>query len=128
MLKATIVVCAVLLSGCAVGTNINTLPAATTPAAVQGWVSLGDGRRFAGELLTVTDDRLVMLIANRLIELPVASIRQFQFSPFAKGSAQPTQEQLERMRGASRFPYGIPDTALTALLARSGQSSIESVQ
>jgi hypothetical protein len=128
MLKAMIVMCALLSSACAVGTDIKKVPAATSAAAVSGWVWLGGEHRYNGELLTVSDDRMVILMPNRLIEVPLTKVKQFAFKPFARGGVPPDSVQLARMRSASRFPYGIPDAALAALLARSGQTAIECVE
>ena len=129
MLKQTMVAACVLLgAGCAVGTNIKSQPAATTPAGVTGWVWLGGDHRYNGELLTVANDRMVILMPNRLIEVELSRVKQFSFKPFAKGGTPPDSAQLARMRNASRFPYGIPEPVLTALLARSGQTAIECVE
>src|SRR5688572_9148690 len=128
MLKAMIVACALFCSACAVGTDIKTVPAVATPQGVSGWVWLGGEHRYTGELLTVSTDRMVILMPNRLIEVPLAKVKQYSFKPFAKGGVTPDSVQLARIRNASRFPYGIPDAALAALLARSGQSAIVSVE
>jgi hypothetical protein len=127
MLKRLIVMCTVMSAGCALGTNINKHPAATSPAGVTGFVSVDKARSYEGELLSISDDRYVMLVANRVIAVPLASSARFYFKPFAHGWGVPESEQLARMRRASRFPYGIPDAVLAALLTRSGQTVIEEV-
>ena len=126
MFRSLILLC-VVLGGCAIGKKIDSVPAAVTPAGAQGWLSLGGDRRFAGEVLSVTETGIIMLTAEqRVTEIPIERIQRMEFKPFVTHDVPPRQ-QLTRLRAASRFPFGIPDPALAALLARSGQPSIEYV-
>lgn len=126
MTRLIAVLCA-LLSGCALGKNVNSVPAAVTPSGAEGRLQLERGT-LTGELLTVTDSSVIVLNAQqKVISLPLARIRGLEFKPFVNTERRPDQQQLGVLRRISRFPFGIPSAALAALLAHAGQSSIESV-
>ena len=126
MTRSIAVLC-VLLSGCAVGKNVNSVPVAVTPSGAEGRLQLEQGT-LTGELLSVTDSSVIVLNAQqKVVSLPLVRIRGLEFKPFVINVGRPDQQQLGVLRRISRFPFGIPDAALAALLARSGQSSIESV-
>jgi hypothetical protein len=117
----------VLLSGCALGKNVNSVPAAVTASGAQGRLEV-ERSILTVELLTVDNSSVIMLDAQqKVISLPLARIRRFEFKPFVVDDGPPDEHQRGVLRRISRFPFGIPDAALAALLARSGQASIESV-
>ncbi|HEY0673286.1 MAG TPA: hypothetical protein VGD27_13505 [Longimicrobiales bacterium] len=128
MCRVLIMICLALLTGCKVGKNVKNVPAAVTPAGVSGWAEV-DGTRYQGEILTATDSSIVLLAAprQRLLEIPAARIKRLDFRPFLSHDETLQAADLAQLRNASRFPYGIPENALAALLAHYNQQAIERI-
>lgn len=128
MRKTIVIGCVLFISGCFVGKNVRKEPAAITAAGAVGWVE-ANRVHYEGTLLAITDTTLVLQLgtSQRLIEVPTRVIRHFDFNPFGGGS-NPTAAELNLLRQASRFPFGIPESALASLLARADQAAIERIQ
>ena len=105
-----------------------------SPRGASVVVHLADGRRLAGELLAVRDSSLLLLLpGNRVAVGHVADVDRVDLGTFG-WSRQLDRNALtspggqERARQASRFPYGLPDPALRAVLARFGQASPDTLR
>ena len=72
------------------------------------------------------DSAYVMLVTDRVVIVPyrVLSAGSFDHQDWATfdSFAQPSGETRQRLRWDSRFPFGMQDRALAALLRASGQS------
>ena len=103
---------------------------ALQPNGVQGTLTVTGGKRVHGELLEVRDSAYVLLVDNRVAVVPYRAIQEagFEHQDWACCSyANPSASVRERLRWSSRFPFGIRDEALAALLRASGQTRPDSV-
>ena len=105
-----------------------------SPRGASVVVHLTDRRRLAGELLAVRDSSLLLLLpGNRVAVGRVADVDRVDLGTFGWSrqldrNALTSPGGLERARQASRFPYGLPDPALRAMLARFGQTSPDTLR
>jgi hypothetical protein len=116
-----------VLSGCAIGAPAaRNLPVAVSPQGIQGSVAVAE-QVYQGELLTVTDSAIV-LAAGKLMSINRAQAGEIAFGPYVRANGRlMSAQQWETLRMGSRFPYGIPPTALEALLRRYEQTAVEVV-
>jgi hypothetical protein len=81
-------------------------------------------RTYEGELLTVTRADLTMRTSEAVVVIPYSQIESGDFSAIDVGIAKaPSPRNLDQLRYASRFPYGIPDAAMKAILSKMGRSA-----
>jgi len=96
-----------------------------TPAGVRAVLHVRRGPEVAGELLEVRDSSYVLLVNNRVTVVPYQVIMGVQLDrrDWADFSSltQPTAATRQQLRFDSRFPFGMRDSALAALLKASGQ-------
>lgn len=99
---------------------------ALSPHGVHGVLHLRTGAEAGGELLEVRDSAYVLLINDRVTVVPFTAIATGTFEHqdwMSFGSAAtPNAETRQRLRWDSRFPFGIRDPALAALL-RAGKQT-----
>ena len=127
MTKRIALIGLLILGGCAVGPNIKRQNAAITHSGVKGIIEVGS-KGYSGELLTGTDTSLIMLMPPaRLVEIPHRIVTAAKFKPFVHRSRAPAAHEFLKLRHASRFPFGIPQTVLASLLDRAGQTQIQLV-
>jgi hypothetical protein len=93
---------------------------------VHGFLRAKGGISIRGELLEVRDSAYVMLVGNRVTIVPyrVLSSGSFERQDWTTfdSFASPSLETLQRLRWDSRFPFGMQDRALTALLRAADQT------
>jgi len=117
-------VLALVLSGCIyTGGSPAKSPLANSPEGVAGVVTVAT-RVYEGELLTVTRADLTMRTSEAVVVIPYSQIDSGGFSAIdVHIVGAPSSRNLDQLRYASRFPYGIPDAALKAILSRMGRSA-----
>lgn len=100
-----------LATGCRFGPKMEKLSVARGPggAAIEAATLTGPVN---GELVSVTDDGVVVLQANRLINVRFAEIRNARFKELGSdyrfgGQKRPDPDRIARLRRVSRFPQGI---------------------
>ncbi|HJP86727.1 MAG TPA: hypothetical protein VJ852_12095 [Gemmatimonadaceae bacterium] len=96
---------------------------ANSPQGVAGIVTVGP-RVYEGELLTVTRTDLTLRTSTTVVVIPFSQIERGGFSEidvYIAGAPSPTN--LDQLRYASRFPYGIPAPAMKAILSSMGRSA-----
>jgi hypothetical protein len=115
-----------LVAACYTSPKPEAYAPALSPAGVRGALRLRSGGNVAGELLEVRDSAYVMLINSRVTIVPYSAIASGEFDHqdwMAFGSvASPNADTRQRLRWDSRFPFGIRDPALAALL-RAGRQT-----
>jgi hypothetical protein len=97
-----------------------------TRAAGTGTTITTAASQIAGELLEVRDTALVVLTSSRVTLIPNRVITAMYFVDlprFHTGSL--TSDETRRLRLLSRFPYGMPDQALTQLMSSRRQDTLE---
>jgi hypothetical protein len=122
-----LVLAALLLSAaCYTSPKPEVYAPALSPNGVHGSLHLRTGAEAAGELLEVRDSAYVLLINDRVTVVPFSAIASGTFEHqdwMSFGSvAMPNAETRQRLRWDSRFPFGIRDPALAALL-RAGKQT-----
>ena len=115
-----------LAAGCYTSPKPEVYGPALSPTGIQGILQATSGIRISGELLEVRDSAYVMLVSDRVVIIPyrVLSSGSFDHQDWATfdSFARPSVETRQRLRWDSRFPFGMQDRALAALLRASGQS------
>jgi hypothetical protein len=104
---------------------------ALSPNGVHAGLRLRTGAEAAGELLEVRDSAYVLLINDRVTVVPFSAIASGTFEHqdwMSFGSvATPNAETRQRLRWDSRFPFGMRDPALAALLRAGKQTEPDMV-
>ncbi len=89
-------------------------------------VHLSAGYSRVGELIGTSDSTLVMLIGEHVVAGKFAEVRGVTLRSTPWQSYRPgTREAAAPLARASRFPFGVTDAALAALLAQTKQSTLE---
>lgn len=112
------------VSGCIyTGGSPSKAPLANSPEGVAGVVTVSS-RTYEGELLTVTRADLTMRTSEAVVVIPYSQIESGDFSAIDVTIVRaPSPRNLDQLRYASRFPYGIPDAAMKAILSQMGRSA-----
>ena len=114
-----------LTSACRTSPAPDRFRPAFVPNGVHGVITLDSGKRVEVELLEVTDTAYVVLTGNRVAVAPYRALRRVYFEHQdwmdQPDHADPSSELRERLRYASRFPFGMPAATLAELLRRGGQ-------
>ncbi len=113
--------------GCQHGPSRSQLDMVAAANGVNAFVKVG-AETVDGELLTI--DRTGLLLRTRkLVFIPSTILSEAQFPILGKGytirNGTVSQDKLETIRLASRFPYGISSDVLARLLASLNQTEIE---
>ena len=86
-------------------------------------------RVFEGELLAVTPADLTMLTSTGVIVIPFSQIARGVFPAIdVRISGTPSPTKFDQLRYASRFPYGIPEPAMKAILSHVIRSAPDTVR
>ena len=117
-------VLALAASGCIyTGGSPSKAPLANSPEGVAGVVTVAT-HVYEGELLTVTRADLTMRTSEAIVVIPYSLVESGRFSAIdVHIVGAPSQTNLDQLRYASRFPYGIPDAAMKAILSKMGRSA-----
>lgn len=128
---------ALALAACQIGPGLGRYPFVQRPEGVDVGASVG-GRSYAGELLAVQDEELLLLIARpagtgkRIVSIPFGAIEAAEFGKLGRKYAlrdgrPPAPETRERLRLVSRFPAGLSEELLGRLLQAYGQVEVERI-
>ena len=122
---------ATVISACFTSVQPRHFAPAHEATGVMGKVAVTGGRELSGELLAVNDTGYVMLIDSRVTVAPYGKLSAARFAQLgqvtrAAGEA-PRSKDRSRLALYARFPYGIPAPAMAALLAKSGQTTQDTV-
>jgi hypothetical protein len=122
-----LVLAALLLSAaCYTSPKPEGYPPALSPTGAHAVLRLRTGAEAVGELLEVRDSAYVLLVNDRVTVVPFTTIASGIFEHqdwMSFGSvASPNAETRQRLRWDSRFPFGMRDPALAALL-RAGKQT-----
>lgn len=116
-----------LVAGCWTSPAPREFPPARAPGGVRTLLETQSGTQVSGELLEVRDSAYVVLFSNRVTIVPFLSLRHAEFQHQDWGQfgsyTHPSAGMRDRMRWYSRFPFGMNDMALAALLQASGQTT-----
>ena len=120
----TLGILALVVGGCIyTGGSPLKSPLANSPEGVAGVVTVAT-HVYEGELLTVTRADLTMRTSEAVVVIPYSQIESGGFSAIDVNIVgAPSPRNLDQLRYASRFPYGIPDAAMKAILAKMGRSA-----
>jgi hypothetical protein len=104
-----------------------TLAVATGPRGVSGQLWFLDKTNVRIELLEVRDTAYLVMHEGRVALVPYASVAEASFEtvgPLEIGRGRvPSAKTRERLRFLSRYPYGVPEAALSELLRSAGQDA-----
>jgi hypothetical protein len=103
-------------------------PNVLSPRGASGVVRVGLDL-YEGELLAATSYDYVMLLPKRLVVIPYSIAWSAEFKSVSiRATGDPSNEHLTQLRYASRFPYGIPAPAMTAILGTTGQNAPDTIR
>lgn len=124
-MRSFLVVLLGALAGAACYTSRDPLrdPRALSPRGVHGDIETS-ARNYSGELLALTDADFVLLTDERLVVIPFVVARDGKFGSIGVSTfGAPWERHAEQLRYSSRYPYGIPPAALSAILRSKGQEA-----
>jgi hypothetical protein len=117
-----------LSASCFTSPPLSRDPIVQSPLGVHGAISVG-AQRFAGELLAITTADFVLLTDRRLVVIPFMLAGPGDFSAIdIRTYGAPWGRHVEQLRLASRFPHGIPDEAMKAILTSRGQTAPDTIK
>ena len=115
-------------AACYTSPPLDAFPPARKPGGINASIKMMNGRSFGAELLTVNDTAYVLSWNQYVGVARYSDVKQAELEGIGYVNewekTKPARDALYRARLMSRFPYGIPDTALTQLLAVKQQSAI----
>lgn len=125
-----------LLAGAAAGCM--TSPAvekSARPRTAEGLavsLDLMNGRTIAGELLMLDSASVTLLTPEGITVAPHVAVEEVRFAGFPRlrpdrGMYYLPPGIMDRIRLESRYPYGIPDPALQAIMRAKSQSRVDTV-
>lgn len=114
---------AILVAGCSIGTNPEHFIPAVSPNGVRGTLLLKDGTSLPVELLAVSDSALTVLVRDSVAIAGYDDVARLQLVQIGTAYRFTPGTFLDEARMASRYPAGIPDHVMTALLGVSGQTA-----
>jgi hypothetical protein len=129
MSRVPMLMLALALAACSIGTRVEREPVAVGPAGTRIEVEL-ETREIAGELLEVQDTAVLLLSdANRIILVPLDAIRTMNvvgvIQHFIRRGRIPTPAQRDRLRLFARYPQGLTSELRDRLLRAYDQAEYE---
>jgi len=122
-------VLACVATGCIyTGGSPSKSPLANSPEGVAGVVTAAT-QVYEGELLAVTKADLTMRTAEAVVVIPYSLVESGGFAAIDVDIVgAPSLRNLDQLRYASRYPYGIPDAAMKAILSKLARSGPDTVR
>jgi hypothetical protein len=116
------------LNGCHMGPRPESFPPAQRPEGIAARL-VTRTRQVRGEVLVVQDTALIVRSGDSLYFVPVAVIREGTFptlpeADIRRGAFVRKKDGRERLQLVSRFPQGLSDDRLQAVLAAYGQRAL----
>ena len=121
---------ALAVAGCTTGPRVRDYEPAQEPSGVRGELTLRDGRKLYVELLQLQDTAFLVQANSLVLVVPFRVLTTATFLQIGRvvwNCRGPNSDDWEQLRLASRFPYGVPNVALSALLGRAGQAAAENL-
>jgi hypothetical protein len=116
---------AALAAACFTSPLPERLAVATGPRGVSGEIWFLDESKVRVELLEVRDTAYLVMHDGRIALLPYATVAEASFEtvgPLMIGDGRvPPAKLRERLRFLSRYPFGVPEAAMSELLRSAGQ-------
>ena len=125
-MRALALAALVLVTGCVmrVGQHVRDYPAATRAEGTQVAITTY-ADSIQGELVEARDTALVVASPTRLALVPLRWITVASFADLRRRPERPlSQSDIERLRFLSRYPYGMPSPALSAMLSARNQAAL----
>lgn len=98
-------------------------PHALSPLGVHGEIQTS-ARDYSGELLALTDADFILLTSEGVVVIPFSVAGDGKFASIGVSTVgAPWDRHARQLRYASRYPYGIPPAALTAILRSKAQAA-----
>jgi hypothetical protein len=111
---------------CHLGGRVDRFAPAKQPQGVAVTFWLRGGATGQGELLTVQDTALVVLVQDSVTLVPYRVLQAGRFSQVGElTETPPTKDFAARLRLVNRFPQGLTPEMLARLLAAYGQSALK---
>lgn len=113
---------ALAVAGCSVGGNLERVASSYTPRGASAALYVRNDTPRRIELLTANDSGLVVLHQERVKSVRFEHVRQLRIDGLDQYREPFEADEIAAIRRVSRFPYGISDDVMRALLAASGQT------
>ena len=129
-MRGLIIALALGAGGCRLGPKIEEIQAANSPAGVATKVVTGSSS-YEGELLALGDDRLLLLVEDRLTVIPYGIIESVQPERLGHLDGDDLREKqsqkVERVILWTRYPQGVTVDLLQQLLRAYNQTKVVTV-
>ena len=114
---------ATLAAGCSIGIQEQHFIPAVSANGVRGTMLLHDGTRLPVEMLEVSDSSFTVLTRDSIAIVSHADVARLRLDQMGIAHRIVKGANLDEVRAASRYPYGITEQVMAALLAASGQTA-----
>lgn len=125
--RACLTIVVLAAGACFTGPSAGSFTPAVSGHGVDAHLHLGR-RRVEGELLELRDTGYVVINTLGVQIVPFSGVDAASFDGLGSLYGTPGSDWSERLRLASRFPHGMPDSALAQLLAVTHQSQMTYVR
>ena len=103
-------------------------PAVRSPLGVHSEIDAGN-TRYSGELLAISGSDFTLLTERGVVVIPFAIAADGRFKTIDVSTYHaPWEVHAQQLKYASRYPYGIPDAALAAILRQRGQTAPDTIK
>ncbi len=113
-----------LLAACMVGTSGRSYAPARGPAGAMVSLELAGKPVVTGELLAVEDETLLVLQAQQLVRVAIASIESGKAPKVSFAGRSMSPDTRERLRLVSRYPQGVSAELEARLLQAYGATAV----
>lgn len=117
----------IALAACYTSLPPSSDPAALSPHGVDARLVMANGRTVDGELLMIDDTSYVLETGGRIAIARYSDVRSAEFAKMGtmtvRARTTPAVRYIRAARARARFPYGIPASAMAALLAKAHQDT-----
>lgn len=133
MRTAVTMLLACLAAGCMTSPPVAKSARPRTAAGIAASLDLASGRTIAGELLTLDSATVTLLTPEGITVVPHRAVAEARFGGFPRlrpedGMYYLPKSAWERLRLESRYPYGIPEPALQAIMQAKQQARVDTVR
>jgi hypothetical protein len=123
-----VVIATALVTSCFIGPSAHSFKPAVSGHGVESHLRVGR-REVEGELLELRDSAYVLVGYDGIVLVPFRAVEGAQFKDIGSfGGGAPDPEWSERLHLASRFPQGMPASALELLLEAAHQNELRVVR
>jgi hypothetical protein len=129
MKLASVIIASACAAACfPVGPHPEQLGSRLTASGASGYLRVRGAVAEAVELLAVTDSSYILAMKEgQIVEVLERDVTSLKVTGFRFISGRIDDTTRRKLQTLSRFPYGIPDTAMQQVLAKANQTALKRI-